>query len=84
MVHSDSATEVHLLSVSEWLVTLLVLSIPLVNVVMLFVWGFGGGAHPTRRNFARATLILYGILFGIMLIFVALGLFAGTASGIWT
>ena len=29
------------LSLGDWIITLIVLAIPLVNLVMLFVWGFG-------------------------------------------
>jgi len=38
---------------------------PIVNLVMLFVWGFGGGANPNKANFAKASLIW--MLIGIVL-----------------
>ncbi|QFG01050.1 hypothetical protein PB01_00600 [Psychrobacillus glaciei] len=55
------------MSVGEWLITMLIMIIPIVNIVMLFVWGFGNA--DSRRNYARASLIwmaiciLLGILF---------------------
>jgi hypothetical protein len=43
--------------VGEWVITILLLAIPIVNLVLLFVWGFGGGANPNKANFAKASLI---------------------------
>lgn len=30
------------MSVKDWMITLLIMFIPLVNIIMLFVWAFGG------------------------------------------
>ncbi len=49
------------MSIGQWLITLLVMSIPCVNIVMLFVWGFGGG-NQTRANYCKAYLIWFVIL----------------------
>lgn len=38
---------------------------PIVNLVILFVWGFGGGANPNKSNFAKASFIW--MLIGIVL-----------------
>lgn len=51
--------------VGEWVLTIFLLAIPLVNIVMLFVWGFGGGANPSKANYAKAALIWMAI--GIVL-----------------
>ncbi|HKK80736.1 MAG TPA: hypothetical protein VJ909_00725 [Prolixibacteraceae bacterium] len=52
---------------SDWVLTILILAIPLVNIIMLFVWGFGSGANPNKANFAKATLIwlLIGIVVSV-------------------
>lgn len=54
--------------VGEWVVTILLLAIPIVNLVMLFVWGFGGGTNPSKANFAKASLIwmVIGIILTII------------------
>jgi hypothetical protein len=48
------------LTLGEWVVTILILAIPCVNIVMLFVWGFGQG-NTSRKNYCRAALIFVAI-----------------------
>ncbi|MFF2754189.1 hypothetical protein ACFVR1_10655 [Psychrobacillus sp. NPDC058041] len=55
------------MSIGEWLITMLIMIIPIVNIVMLFVWGFGN-ADP-RRNYARASLIWMAISIVLIIIF---------------
>jgi len=47
------------ISLGEWIITFIVLAIPIVNIIMLFVWGFSSATNPSKQNFCRATLILY-------------------------
>ena len=55
-------------SVGDWFLTTLILCIPLVGIIMLFVWGFGNGTSESKRNWARAQLIwmLVGIVLGLL------------------
>jgi hypothetical protein len=55
------------LRVGEWFLTMFLLAIPIVNLVMALVWSFGGGANPTKANFAKAYLLwmLIGLVFFI-------------------
>ncbi|WP_391118907.1 hypothetical protein [Psychrobacillus sp. L3] len=55
------------MSVGDWLITMLIMIIPIVNIVMLFVWGFGN-ADP-RRNYARASLIWMAISIVLVILF---------------
>ncbi|WP_246096844.1 hypothetical protein [Psychrobacillus soli] len=55
------------MSVGEWLITMLIMIIPIVNIVMLFVWGFG--SPDKRRNYARASLIWMAISIVLIIIF---------------
>lgn len=67
------------LSVKEWLITLLIIAIPVVGLVMLFVYAFGNNSNVNRQNWAKAQLIIVAIVLG----FVVLGLIAyGIASSI--
>lgn len=65
------------MSVGEWLVTIIVLALPLIGLIMLFVWGFGSG-NVNRRNYCRATLVFALIIFGLTLVF--LFVFGGLAA----
>ncbi len=60
-------------SLGDWVVTLLILAIPLVNIVMLFVWGFADGTHPSKRNFCRAYLIWMLVGVAVFVLFVTMG-----------
>ena len=48
------------MSVGQWLITMLVMLIPCVNIVMIFVWAFGSG-NRSRANYFKATLIWVAI-----------------------
>lgn len=57
-------------SIGNWIITLIILVIPLVNIIMLFVWAFNRTTNITKANWAKASLILLavwillGIIFG--------------------
>ena len=58
------------LSVGNYLIMMIVSVIPIVNLVMLFVWGFGH-SNLNRKNYARAQLIVLAIGMVITIIFGA-------------
>ena len=37
------------MSVKDWVITLLILALPLINIVMMLVWAFGGTGNINRR-----------------------------------
>ena len=57
------------LTIGDWIITAIILAIPIVGFVMLFVWGFGSNTQPSKANWAKATLIMIGISFIIALLF---------------
>ena len=57
------------MSIGDWIITSLILAIPIVGFVMLFVWGFGSNTHPSKANWAKASLIVMGIGFVIIVLF---------------
>lgn len=68
------------ISVGDWIVTLLILAIPLINLIMLFVWAFGDSTHPTKKNFAKAYLIMLAI--GIFIFILFSSFFVGCLSAL--
>ncbi|KMY50412.1 hypothetical protein [Peribacillus loiseleuriae] len=64
--HPPSNTNI--VSVKSWLGTLALLLIPIVNIILLFVWAFDGEFNVNRKNFAKAQLILMAIIIGLYLI----------------
>lgn len=56
------------ISTTNWLITILITTIPLVNIIMLIVWAFSDSTNPNKSNWAKATLIwmLIGIVLTIM------------------
>ena len=57
------------ISLGDWIVTTLLTWIPIVGFVMMFVWGFGGSANPSKKNWARATLIWMAV--GAVILFLS-------------
>lgn len=53
------------LSVGDWFITILITAIPLVGIIMLFIWAFSTDTNINKANWAKATLIWYAI--GIVL-----------------
>jgi hypothetical protein len=61
------------ISLGNWILTLIVLAIPLVNVIMLFVWGFSAGTPISKRIFCRAELSLLAIVVVLAILVAVLG-----------
>ena len=61
------------MSVSEWLLTIIVLAIPLVNIVLYLYWSYSSSGNLNRRNYCRASLIIFLIALGIAVLFALLG-----------
>ncbi|WP_353094489.1 hypothetical protein [Tissierella praeacuta] len=57
------------MTVGEWIGVLIVLAIPILNILMYFVWGFSENTNKNLQNFSRATLIIGAILIGFGVLF---------------
>ena len=64
-------------SIKEWLLTNLIVMIPLVNIVMTFVWAFGSNTNPNKANYFKAALILFVIY---LVLAVAVVIFGSAAA----
>jgi len=60
------------MKVSDWVITILITAIPLVGLIMLFVWAFGSETNVNKVNWAKAILIWYAILLALNLLILIL------------
>jgi hypothetical protein len=60
-------------SIGNWIITFLIMAIPLVNLIMLLVWAFGNTTHPSKKSYAQAILILGtgGIVLALILTLIS-------------
>lgn len=73
-------------SVGNWMITYLIMCIPFVNMIMLFVWSFGGGSPISKENWAKASLLwmlIALIFYTVLFLTVGVGaIVAGAGAGI--
>ena len=74
-------TENKTMSVGDWMLTMLITSIPVVGFIMLFVWAFGDSTNPSKKNWAKATLIFFAILFVLYMI-IGAAILGALAAGL--
>ena len=56
-------------SIGDWILTMILTSIPVINIIMLCIWAFGGDNTPvSKKNWAKATLIIAAVSIVIALI----------------
>jgi hypothetical protein len=59
------------LSVGEWMIILLLITIPVVNIIMLLVWALSSDTNETKSNFAKAALMWFVVIIILWLLFFA-------------
>jgi len=57
------------MTVGDWMLTIFVLAIPLVNLVMYLVWALGSGGNVNRKTFCQASLYWFLIVLGLGMLF---------------
>jgi fatty acid desaturase len=70
------------MSIGDWVITFIITYIPLVGFIMLFVWAFGDGTHPSKKTWAQATLIM--MVVGIILAIIFFSIIASILGGIFS
>jgi ABC-type multidrug transport system permease subunit len=70
-------------SMGEWLITMLILMIPCVNLVMMFVWAFSSKEKKSKSNYFKASLIFAAVILVLYIIIIAIfgAAFASAISG---
>ena len=68
----------------EWMWTLLIASIPLIGIIMMFVWAFSAGENPSKANWAKAILLwmLIGLILGGLILILFLSVFSSLTKSI--
>lgn len=78
----DNGNLAPVMTVGDWIITSLLLAIPIANIVLLFVWAFDSGTNPNKKNFCRAALIFAAIGFGLVILFtLVIGSFIASMAG---
>ena len=60
------------ISMGEWLVTMLLMLIPCVNIVLIFVWAFSSKEKKSKSNYFKAALIFAAIVLVLYIILIAI------------
>ncbi len=58
------------ISIGDWVVTLIVTSIPVIGFIMLIVWAVDTNTPKSKANFAKASLILYALAIAFFIFIV--------------
>tara|TARA_B100000029_G_C17419981_1_gene903934 strand:+ start:702 stop:968 length:267 start_codon:yes stop_codon:yes gene_type:complete len=67
-------TNAKVVTTSEWILTNLIMLIPIINIIMLFVWSFGNNTNLNKANWAKASLIVWtiGFIFYFIIIMISI------------
>ena len=49
------------MTIQDWIITWIIMIIPVVNIVMIFVWAFGAGTNKSKKTYFQAYLILIAV-----------------------
>lgn len=77
-------SEQNVMGLGDWVLTVFISFLPLIGLIMLIVWSLSSQINPNKRNWARATLIIYLILTVLYLIFMILFFGAFATSDLFT
>jgi len=66
--------KVKIITTSEWILTKLMVLIPVVNIIMLFIWAYNKKTDLNKSNWAKAELVVLFVkfIFYIIIIFIAI------------
>jgi hypothetical protein len=60
-------------TLGNWMLTLFLTFIPIVNIIMLIVWAVSSTTPPSKANWARAALLWIAIFFVLGLLLSIVG-----------
>lgn len=56
-------------TIGDWIITMILMCIPVVNFIMLLVWAFSNSTPVSKANWAKASLIFMVIGFVLLILF---------------
>lgn len=56
------------MTLGNWIVTFLLMLIPIANIVLMFVWAFGSSVNPSKKTYFQASLIMALIGVGLSIL----------------
>ncbi len=68
---------------TDWLITILLVSIPVVNIIMLIIWAFSDSTNPNKSNFSKAALIwivIWAVLYFLFFVLFGVAMFSGMSQ----
>lgn len=63
----------------DWMLSILLMTIPCVNLIMMFVWAFGSGTKKSKANYFKAVLV-WTLIWTVLSFIMIIGLGATIAS----
>ncbi len=77
----QSGKLVTVMTVKEWIISIILTCIPIVGIILLFVWAFSNNINENKRNWAKAFLIVQVI--GLILVILIYILLIGSAIAMY-
>ncbi|MHC8516133.1 hypothetical protein [Sporosarcina sp. ITBMC105] len=68
------------MSLKEWIITLILITLPIVNIIMLIIWATD--KQERRNTFAKAYLIVMGCVFAFIFVIYAVIFFFAITFGL--
>ena len=60
-------------SFGDWMLSILLMMIPCVNIIMMFVWAFGSGTKKSKSNYFKAVLV-WTLIWAVLSVIFMIGL----------
>ena len=71
-------------TLGQWMITMLLMCIPIVNIIMLIVWAVSGETAPSKKTWAQAQIIwtiIGAVITGIVYATIGAAILGGMLGG---
>lgn len=58
------------MSATDWAITIFISGLPLIGIIMLFVWAFSDSTNVHKQNWAKGMLLIFAISIALFLLFM--------------